>query len=179
MSNFSIKDRLAQATIFLQRQLVDKVVDIEGIPTNVLKITSMGVGMSGDEQQSVDFSILENVILKFPVNEVTLLESLTEEEEIETNAIDLWDLLPVELIVYFSGQYSKNVSQIKVGDIIVHVLRDEHNNKIPLLFQVSKPIGRFMAQQYLSKRKFELNKYRGVPEDSIREAIEDYLDSLE
>lgn len=179
MSNFSIKDKLAQAVAPLKRKIVDKVVGIEGIPVNVLKVTSRRVGMSGDVVQSFEFSILSDVILRFPVNEMEIIESITQEQEVSVNAIDLWELLPTVMVVYFDGNYTNEASKIKVGDIIIHILYDENNNKIPILFQVSRPKGRFMAGKYLVKREWELSKYRGVPESDILEKIEEYIESLD
>jgi len=179
MSNFSIKDRLAKAGSPLKRKLVDKVVKIEGSPVDVLKLTSTKVGMSGDTQQLYDSCILTDVIMRFPVNEMEIIENLNDEGHNSVNAIDLWDLLPSKMVVYFNGDCKDKVSEIKVDDIIVHVLYDENNNKIPILFQVSRPMGRFMAGKYLIKREWELCKYRGIPEYDIQERVDIYLESLD
>ena len=178
MSKFSIKDRLAKSIAPLKRKLVDKVVSIEGSPVNVLKVSSVDVGMSGDKETAFEFSILSDVIMRFPVNEVELVEGIDVNNNTEVFAFDLMELLPTKMVVYFDGNYETEASKVKVSDLIIHVLYDENNNKIPIIFEVSRPLGRVMASRYIVKREWELRKYRGVSEDDIMLKIQEYLDNL-
>jgi hypothetical protein len=99
----------------------------------------------------------------------------TLQQQIQTGAIDLWDLLPIEMKVTLNdGNIETDAISIKRGDIIVEILKDENGNKIALIMECQKLFGSLFVKQVINK-VYELTLYRGILSSSIREAINTFV----
>ena len=99
----------------------------------------------------------------------------TLQQQIQTGAIDLWDLLPIEMKVPLNdGNIETDAISIKRGDIIVEILKDENGNKIALIMECQKLFGSLFVKQVINK-VYELTLYRGILSSSIREAINTFV----
>ena len=177
--NKSIAEKINSTVAPLMRKLNDVNIDILGDEIDVLRITQKNKDIFGEVDESVEVSIISNVIIKHPWgNNIRLFgKDNNTTGNVNTTSVDLWDLLPIEIYVKFVGDYMTQPASLDVKDIIVEVLTDEHGNKIPLIIQLTKMFGSFRSRFMVGKR-FEGALYRNTLTNEMQNAIDNYLNAL-
>jgi len=175
----SISEKINSVVAPLVRKLNDVNIDLLGDEIDVLRITQSNLDIFGEYDEGVESSIISNVIIKHPWGNNVRLFTTSDKVtgQVDTNALDLWDILPFEVYVKFSGDYMTQNVSLKVGDIIVEVLQDEFNNKIPLMLQVSKIFGMFRSR-FISGKRYECALYRNTLTNEMQNALNKYLGQL-
>jgi len=176
----SISDKLSPVITKVLRTIQDVNVKNLGSETQVLRITTTQSNMLGDTEEFVDATLIENVIIKRPFGtNVQMFASFNSTtDQTETHSIDLMEILPIEIRIPFKGEFGEVPVALKDKDILVEVLRDEWNNKIPFIMQVTKLFGAFHVKQ-MSGKHYEACLYRGELPDLIQSKINEYLEGLE
>ena len=170
----SISDKLARVLSPVMRKLQDvNVGEMVGTKVSLMRIIKTPINNMGDMEYTLETEIINNTILRYPLSEIELFDNIVNNNT-ETNTIDLWDILPIEMIVPFEGDDVETIKSIKKDDLFVDVLRDEHGTLIPIVLQVIRPIGAINVK-YLVKRKYELSLFRGNLEQDIQDKINEYI----
>lgn len=174
----SIKDLLTEKLSPLVRKVSDIVVKIASTECTVLRITttSRDGGLLGGYDSSVSSTILDNVVLKFPLDEVRMYANAGT-QDLDSHSIDIIDLLPIEMKIFYNEDYTTKPVELQEKDIIVHVIEDSSGDLIPIIMEVKKILSGFFGK-YEAKRRYELSLVRGEPESDIKTAIRDYINSL-
>jgi hypothetical protein len=176
--SYSIVDTISEKLAPMYRKLNDFTIStLLGTECKVLRITKTIADVMGETQESVASYVIDNVIIKHPyAANVQMFETYNQiQQQITTGAIDLWDILPIELKVPLNdGNIETDAIAIKRGDIIVEILKDENQNKIPLIMECTKLFGSLFVKQVINK-KYELTLYRGILSSSIREAVNTFV----
>ena len=174
----SIQDRLTSQLSPVIRKLSDLHVKKLGAKISVLRIirTSIRDGLFGEENETLESSILANVILNYPLNNVELF-ARKESQNLNITSISLMDILPVKMRILFEGDYAEDPIEVQEGDYIIDCFFDDSGDKIPLILQVTDLVGSFFGK-YLVKKEYHLSLERGAPEDLIQAEIDTYLATL-
>lgn len=173
----SIVDDISEKLAPVLRKLNDfNVLTLLGTECKILRITKTTPDVMGETKESVSTYVIDNVIIKHPyASNVQMFESYNQvQKNIQTNSIDLWDILPITLKVPLYGNVETESVSIKRGDIIVEILKDENGNKIPLIMECTKLFGGLFIKQVVGKQ-YELTLYRGILSSSIREAVNNFV----
>jgi len=175
----SIAEKMNAVVAPLVRKMNDVNIELLGDEINVLRITKSNLDVFGEYDTNVEATIISSVIIKHPWgNNVRMFQSPDEETgQLETNSIDLWDLLPLEIYIKFSGDYMTENVSLKIGDILVEALQDEYGNKIPLLIKITKVFGQFRSR-FISGKRYEGALYRETLTNEIQNALNTYLEQL-
>lgn len=175
----SIVDNISEKLAPVYRKLNDFHVNtLLGTGCNVLRIRVSTADVFGETQESVDTNVISNVIITHPYSSsVQIFDHYNDViNQVDTGAIDIWDVLPIILKVPFKGDENETSVSVKRGDIIVEILTDEHNNKIPLIMEVTKSFGSFHVKSMIAK-KFEMTLYRGILSSSLQYEVDKYLNN--
>lgn len=177
--NKSIAERMNSVVAPLVRKMHDVNIDLLGDEIDVFRITKSNLDIFGEYDEKVETSIISNVIIKHPWGNNVRLFSTPDNTtgNLDANTIDLFDLLPLEVYVKFSGDYMTENVSLKTGDIIVEVLQDEYNNKIPLMIQITKQFGQFRSR-FISGKRYEGTLYRSELTNEMKKALNDYMSQL-
>lgn len=177
--NKSIAEKINAAVAPIARKLNDINIDLLGDEINVLRITKKNLDIFGDSDSLIETAIISNVIIKHPWgNNIRLFQTRDEiTGQLETNTVDLYDLLPLEVYIKFSGDYMTENVSLKIGDIIVEVLQDEYDNKIPLLIEITKVFGQFRSR-FITGKRYEGALYRETLTNDIQNTINQYMEQL-
>jgi hypothetical protein len=172
-------DILSSKLSDLYRKLSDLNIKILGTETSVLRITKSTPDVLGDFTETVSSQIINNVIIKYPTADIKLVNSTNSTTGAKTDAMDLWELLPIKLILpyYTNFEYTTNPIALMEDDIIVHVLIDENNNKIPITMYVTLPKG-VLFNRHLVKKVYDLTLYRGDTTSAMQTIITTYVNSF-
>ena len=169
----SIVDKLSNALAPVIRDLEDLNNDLLGTKVSLLRITKTKVNNYGDMTYSVESNFVNNVILKYPLSEVELFDVIRG-QAIDTEAINLWEVLPIEMTVKFEGVYNVDPIVMNNGDILVNILKDENGEMIPIIMQVIRKMGQFFGKS-LVRRKYELSLVTGTLDDEVQKKIDEYI----
>ena len=175
----SIVDNISEKLAPVYRKLNDFHVNtLLGTECNILRIRVSTADVFGETQETVTSDIVSNVIITHPYSSSVQIYDYYNDviNQVDTGAIDIWDVLPIILKVPFSGEEDESSVSVKRGDIIVELLTDEHDNKIPLIMEVTKSFGSFHVKSMIAK-KFEMTLYRGILSSSIQYEVDQYLNN--
>ena len=171
----SITDIINREVVNVHREIHDIKIFNLGTRISVMRITLGAPDMSGYQESSWESSIINNVVMKYPTNdfELTFDENSTT-GNIETDSLDLWEILPTIMNILWERDTTEDPVSLDNGDLIIDIKLDEHGNKIPIIFEVSRLRGHFRGKE-MARKEYELAKYRGVPEDDIKMAIDTFI----
>jgi len=178
----SILDQISDKISPSIRRLKDIHVKLVGTKTNVIRITQTDVDLMGDKTFFYSGQVINNVIIRYPFTNVEMFGS-KDTGQLDNTAIDLFDLLPISMVVPFEAYVSGEVLtsgqsyvpiEIDENDIIVDVLYDSNNNTIPLIMKVSRMYAGFFGKNQ-TNRKYELTLLRGQESESIENVIHTYI----
>lgn len=171
----SLLDKLSNALSPKIRKLKDINIKLLGTKTNVIRIKQDAINILGDADYSYQSDIVDNVIIQYPFNQIEIFGNKDQEDDgQDTNTIEFFDLLPINLYPYLEKGYISGASQIDENDIIVDVLWDDNGTGIPIIMQVSRQYGSFYGK-YLISKKYEMNLRRGDIEEEIQDIIDTYI----
>lgn len=175
----SIADQLSDVLSPLSRKLTDENVKHLGTGVQCLRITLSEKDVMGDQDQTIESSIIENVIIKHPfASRVRLFGNYDDQSNtFNSTAMDLMEFLPIEIKIPFNGDSEEIPVSLKKGDLLVECLRDEHGNKIPFIMEVSRLFGSFSMKNIIGKT-YESTIFRGSLDSSIKQIITDYINSI-
>ena len=120
--------------------------------------------------------VIGNIIIKNPYNKVELFGTNYQQAS-QTKALNPEEQLPVEFFLIFEGNYSVDPVAVKNGDLFVDYFKDEHNNVIPIYWEVSQIFGSLFGKNIVRKSG-TLVPYRGNFEKSIEKKVTSYLKSV-
>ena len=173
----SIVDSLSEKLAPVYRKLQDlKVGILLGTAIEVLRITQTTPDVMGETEETVSATVIDNVIIQHPyASKVQIFETYSQlTQQINTGSIDIWDVLPIQMQVLFSGTFASEAIEIKRGDLIIEILKDDKGNKLPLIMSVEKVFGAFFVK-YQVGRNYELTLYRGILSSTIQTALDEFI----
>jgi hypothetical protein len=171
----SLRDVLSELSAKVKRDLSDVTMDYLGTETQVLRIELGEKDVLGDRDETLTTDIIANVIIKHPMgNNQWLFSHTNQNNESETDAINLWEILPITMKIKYSAKYASQPVSIQKGDMIVELLRDENNHPVPVIMQVTKLLGGF-ENKFLYQKWYELALYRGQLPSDIQHAIDVFI----
>ena len=172
----SVADKISKNLTPALRKLQDVNISILGSETQLLRVTKSAPDLRGQSKKEYKSDTIGNCIIKRPFGaEVEMFENWEEgASQPESTAIDLWELLPIELYVVLNQDNTDVVNNIKKGDLLIEVLRGVKNEKIPIIFTVSRIKGKFFVKE-LYKKYFELTLFRGNLNNTIKSIIREYI----
>jgi len=174
----SLYDILSDALSPTLRSLQDINIDLMGTKVSVLRITttSLDDGLMGDTEETLSSSLLNNVVIRYPFSEITLIGNLQSEDYV-AEAVDFEGLLPIEMYIKWEGAFADDPVELKRGDIIVDCIFDDTGDKIPIVLEVTDIIAGFFGKNIV-KKKYILSLVRGEQESAIQTEIDNYINSL-
>lgn len=171
----SPKDILSEVSAQIKRALSDVTIDYLGTETQVLRIELGEQDVMGDRDETLVTNLIANVIIKHPMgNNQWLFSTLNTDDTLQTDSINLWDILPISMKIKFAADFETEPVAIQKGDMIVELLQDENFNHIPVIYQVTKLLGGFEGK-YLYQKQYELTLYRGTIPSDIQHQIDLFI----
>ena len=176
----TVADKISRVQASVYRKLEDLHVRSLGTKCQVLRITK-GLGDDwGQTEDDLKDMIIDSVYIKRPwsskVQMFSQLNAATQESE--SSAIDIWEFLPTEIKIPFSGDKDAEPVELMKGDMIIEVLRDDHDTKIPIIYEITRCYGAITVFTVCAKT-YECALYRGTPATNIANAIKLYTDMIE
>jgi hypothetical protein len=180
--NLSVLDQLSDALSLSMRKIQDIKTDLTGQKVSLLRITSSDYSSLDDElgdfSLALDSSIVDNVVIQYPLNEVEIASNLNKSTgKFDQSAIDMWEILPIRLFVIHEGTFANEITKLKEKDILIHVLIDENGNKNQIRLKIEKSLGQFFGKN-LIRRSYQASLERGTLEDDIEQIINNYVESF-
>lgn len=176
--NSSLIDKLSYAVSPVIRKLKDINTKLLGTKTKVIRIKQTEINLLGDISYEYQTSLLDNVIIQYPFNQVEIFSTKDNaSEHSKGGSLDFFDLLPINMYTYYEKSYISGASELDENDLIVDVLWDEHGNGIPIIMQISRIYSSFYVKNSISK-KFELTLRRGDLESDIQDIIDSYISGI-
>lgn len=192
----SVNDKLCEKLAPVYRKLHDLNAEtLLGTEAKVLRITTSAPDVMGDVEETFTTEVIDNAIIKHPFSSSVQVfaEYSNITNQLETGAIDLWEVLPVELRISFNEiakqkakenntqvtkpEVEAKVIELKRGDMIVEVLVDDNSgSKLPLVFQISRIFNKFLGK-YVVSRYYEMTLYRGMLSTDIKTEINKFINS--
>jgi hypothetical protein len=173
----SARDILSELAAQVKRDLSDIQIDHLGTESQVLRIELGEMDVIGYRDETLVTQLITNTIIMHPMgNKQWLFNTMNSDNQLETDAVNIWEILPIRMKIKYSSNYSLDTDPvaIKKGDMIIELLRDEHDTAIPVIYQVTKLMGGFQGK-YLYQKEYELALYRGEIPHDIQNAIDKFI----
>lgn len=176
MAYTSIEDKISKSIAPVMRKLHDLNVKMLGMECSVLRITIGEPNSRGDAEETMTSVVIGNCIIKHPFgSNIELFEEYNQvTNEIDSTSVNFYELLPIELRISYDGDPDSENVNLKRGDMIVQVLKDEHDNKFPIIYQITKQFGKF-RNRYNVTKNFEMTLYRPNLSPDMQYAIEQFV----
>lgn len=179
--SLSVLDQLSDALAGPMREIQDIKTDLTGQKVSLLRVTPSDYSSLDDElgdfSLELDTSIVDNVIIQYPLNEVEIASRTNGGGDYVESAIDMWEILPIRLYVIHDGVFASEITRLKEKDILIHVLLDENGNKNQIRIKIEKNLGQFFGKN-LVRRAYSASLERGNLEDDIETVINEYVESF-
>lgn len=168
----SPRDILAELSASVKRDLSDLQIDYLGTESQVLRIELRDRDVLGDRDETLVTNLIANVVIKHPMGNKQWLFSHSDSttDTSTSDAINIWEILPITMKIKYNADYTTEPVNIQKGDMIVEILKDENNNNLPVIYQVTKLLGGFEGK-YLYQKEYDLTIYRGEIPHDIQNAI--------
>lgn len=176
----TVADKLSVVKANTLRKLEDLHIGKLGTKCQILRISQTEADNWGQTVEDLKDMIIDSVFVTRPYSSSTQLFSTLNEatQDVETSAIDVWEFLPLKIKIPFFGDRESQPTELFKGDIIVEVLRDHHNTKIPVIYQITRTYGSIHVFSICAKT-YDATLYRGTLSPSIQSAIDLYVKSVE
>lgn len=183
----SAYDQIGDAVSKVMRAMNDvKLIHLIGTKTNVIRIRQSeqdintdGYGdLIGDRTNAYQSSLVANVHIAYPFNEVEMfqtLDSISGEESI--GAMSLTELMPIKMFVQFQGDRADSSRDFDQNDIVIDILLDHNGRKVPLIMTSPKLIGTIWGK-HLVRKTYQLTFFRGTLEADIQSHVDKYIETL-
>lgn len=176
----TVADKLSRVQATVYRKLRDFNVRQLGTKTEALRITQTVPDNWGQTEESLKDFIMDSVYIKRPWSGRVQLFGQVEEatDNATTTAIDIWEFIPTEIFIPFEGDKDTEPVDLIKGDLIVQVLRDQYDTKIPIIYQITRAYGQITVFTLCGKQ-YDATLYRGTLAPSIQSAVSLYVNSIE
>ena len=136
----TVADKISRVQAKVYRKLRDLNIRHLGTKIEALRISQTVPDDWGQTIEDLKDFVLDSVFIRRPMaGKVQLFGQVDEATDNDTTtAIDLWDFLPVEIFVPMSGDKDAEPVNLIKGDLIVQVLRDQFDTKIPIIYQITR-----------------------------------------
>lgn len=171
----SVLDQLTIPVAEAMRKLETLKVGLMGANSALLRITRVKSDELGDETLTVTSELVDNIMIQFPLSQVEVFGTVTN-SQYSSNSVNIWDLLPVFAFVKYNQDYAGSACTVQNGDILVRIILDEFDNKIPMIFEVTRQFSQFVGRREI-RRKLELTLLRGQGslEADVQTVIDRYI----
>lgn len=163
----TIQDKIELRRNSQRKKLYNNKIKLLGTESRIMRLR-VAENKYGDEEVTLLSNEEMTVYLSFPAD-VPLnryRDVLTTNENIATEGIYLFDILPIELFCDWN-------SDIEKGDFIVYKTSDVKSNlNIKMLLRVSEILGQF--RKTLLYKKYNVAPYNGIIDSSILTIINSY-----
>jgi hypothetical protein len=161
------------------RSLQDIHIDITGSKVSLLRITESEPDLLGDSTSTLSSSLIANCSIEYPFSDIEILAYADQESSLQVDAISMWDLLPVKIIMKIDDSLSTSTESINIdsNDFLVDVMYDQSGNKIPIIMKSPVLKGTFMGK-HLIQKTYEATLQRGLLEDDVQTVVDNYVDNL-
>lgn len=183
--NKSALDSISQALAPVIRAVGDVIMQVVGTASTIIRITQRSddnfAGKNhdvfGDYNEFYESQLFNNATFKFPFTDIRLYNTINERNDIQTNGIELIEVLPIEMTVAFNRTTENDIVAFKIGDMIISTFFDEHNHIIPLIFTITRIKGSFFQKEIIN-RKYELAPHRGILETHLQQIVDSSIEGL-
>lgn len=191
----SLRDKITAKMVKVARCQSNRKIELGGTVAKVLRISRESPDKEtltdwmdhpnhdvfGDYTETLKTEIIDKIIINYPLNSIEGFNSGDKyiEDKNPVQALDLWDLLPIRVRVPFSNSdLNASTKDLKVGDIIVHVLFDEYDQpNLKIIMEVMRPKFSFLGR-YIANREYECSIYRGELSMELKQTVQAYADSF-
>ncbi len=176
----TVADKISRVQAKVLRKLEDIHVTTLGTKCQILRITQSLPDDWGQTVEDLKDMIIDSVYVMRPWSSQTQLFQQLDPatQEADTSAIDLFEFLETKIRIPFEGDRDSVPRDLLKGDIIVEVLRDQYDTKIPVIYQITRIYGAITVFTICSKT-YGCALYRGTLSPNIQNAISLYCDSIE
>ena len=176
----TVADKISRVQAKVIRKLEDIHVTTLGTKCQILRITQSLPDDWGQTVEDLKYMIIDSVYIQRPwASNVELFQKMDEAtQEADSSAVDMWSFLPTKIKIPFSGDRDEVPRDLLKGDILVEVLRDQYDTKIPIIYQVTRIYGAITVFTVCAKT-YECALYRGTLSDKILTAVNLYVNSIE
>jgi len=152
-----------KASAKVQQRLFDQNIHTTGREVDGLKISFIeDIFQNTEEEVVLEYEDVTATIIypgEIPIDRYRMDSGL----QIAETRTFFFDLLPIEIYSKFENGFERN-------DFLFHFFVDEHQNKIPMLLQITETFGRFSTD--LIWRKYYAAPKNGKVPDSILNLIQ-------
>ena len=170
--NKSFQDNLLDNLAPIKRKLQNIRTTYLGTKTQVLRVTLESQDSFGGQVFSYASNVIDNVVISYPFSTTEMFSSS------DSSSIDILQYLPITMTIPFEVSGEARISgqtiEVQNDDIIVQVLFDHNENKIPIPMRVSRGYFGFSGRNVI-KRKYELTLIRGEQDEEIEDLIAEYM----
>ena len=176
----TVADKISRVQASVYRKLRDLNVRTLGTKCEALRISQTVPDDWGQTVEDLKDFIMSSVFIKRPFSGKVQLfgqsNDITGEDT--TSAIDLMEFLPVEIFCPFVGDKDEEPVNLLKGDLVVQVLRDQFDTKIPIIYQITRAYGQITVFTLCGKQ-YDAALYRGTLAPNIANAIQLYVSLIE
>lgn len=182
----SLFDKLTKVTAKLSHVGVNLNTRLYGTFIDLIRITKYndeefikgsGIDVFGHSEKRYRFEVISNCILKYPFTDIEIFNKIDSMDKMQTRAFDVNPVLPIKLTIPFGTEYRKDPVTLATGDLFVDIKFDEYGNKIPVILEVMRYMGKFDGK-FLTERIAELSLSRGNLDKELRQYINTYIDKV-
>jgi hypothetical protein len=183
----SLFDKLTKVTSDLAHVGVNINTRLYGTYINLIKITKYnddefipksGIDVFGHSEKRYKFEVISNCILKYPFTDIEIFNFVNQDNVLQTRSIDVNPVLPIKLTLPVGTDYTNEPVSVVAGDLFVDIKYDERKNKIPIILEVMKSLGKFDGK-YLTDRNLELSLLRGNIDKELKNYIYSYIQKMD
>lgn len=183
----SLFDKLTKVTSDLAHVGVNVNTLLYGTYINLIKITKYnddefipksGIDVFGHSEKRYKFEVISNCILKYPFTDIEIFNFVNQDNILQTRSMDINPVLPIKLTLPIGTDYKNEPVSVVAGDLFVDIKYDERKNKIPIILEVMKSLGKFDGK-YLLDRNLELSLLRGNIDKELKNYIYSYIQKMD
>lgn len=176
----TVADKISRVQAPVYRKLRDLAVRKLGTKTEILRISQSLPDDWGQTVEDLKDFIIDSAFIKRPFSGKVQLFGQADQTtgEATTSAIDIWEFLPTEIFIPLSGDKETEPVNLLKGDIIVQVLRDQVDTKIPVIYQITRAYGQITVFTLCGKQ-YDATLYRGTLSTDVQIAVDLYVNSIE
>ena len=183
----SIFDKLTKVSSKIAHVGVNVNTRLYGSYINLVKVSrynddefipKSGIDVFGHSEKRYKFEVISNCILKYPFTDIEIFNIINKDNVIQTKAFDVNPVLPIKLTIPFGKDYKTEPVSVATGDLFIDVKFDEYGNKIPIIMEVMRSMGKFDGK-FLTERIVELSLSRGNLDKELRTNITNYVNKVD
>ena len=179
----SVFDKLTKVSSKIAHVGVNVNTRLYGSYINLVKVSryndeefipNSGIDVFGHSEKRYKFEVISNCILKYPFTDIEIFNIINKDNVMQTKSFDVNPVLPIKLTIPFGKDYINEPVSVATGDLFVDVKFDEYGNKIPIIMEVMRSMGKFDGK-FLTERIVELSLSRGNLDKELRTNITNYV----